>query len=100
MTDIKETIDKIKNFDFNHFNWKEAVAGPDGKSSAGKALCWWYGVALIALTVIAGVLYFFKSVDQAGINNIFIFVGLQMPIVLGYLLSNKNLEIKKDAPSQ
>ena len=91
-----EVINKIKNFDFNKFNWKEAVAGPDGKSSAGKMLCWLYGLSLILLTCIAGILYLLRWVDQSGINNIFIFVGLQMPIVLGYLLSNKNLEIKSN----
>lgn len=93
--EAKEILSTIKNFDFKKFHWQEAVSGPDGKSSAGKMLCWLYGVALTVLTAIAGILYFIKTVDQAGINNIFIFVGIQMPVVLSYLLTNKNLEIKK-----
>ena len=79
--EAEKIINTVKNFDFNKFNWREAVAGPDGKSSVGKMLCFWYGIALIILTVIAGILFFVKSVDQAGINNIFLFVGIQMPKV-------------------
>ena len=85
-------------FDFNKFNWKEAVSGPDGKSSVGKMLAFWYGVALIVLTFAAGILYFVKEMDKGDIQNIFLFVGTQMPIVLGYLLGNKNLENKKENP--
>jgi len=99
--DIKETIEKIKNFDFNKFNWKEACAGPDGKSSAGKMLCFWYGLALILGTLVCFVLLILKNtstlVTESTLNNCFLFIGVQMPLVLGYLLGNKNLEIKKDA---
>lgn len=98
--DISETINKIKNFDFNKFNWKEAVAGPDGKSSAGKMLCFWYGLALIFGTVLCFVLLVMKHtsaiVTESALNNCFLFIGVQMPLTLGYLLSNKNLEIKAD----
>ena len=51
---------------------------------------------MIILTVIAGILFFVKSVDQAGINNIFLFVGIQMPIVFTYLFGNKSLENKNE----
>ena len=93
--DAKNIVNEIKQFDFSKFSWREACVGPDGKSSAGKALCFWFGVVLIILTLMGGVLYFLKWVNASEINNIFIFVGLMMPIVLGYLLGNKNLENTK-----
>jgi hypothetical protein len=92
--DAKNIINEIKQFDFSKFSWTEACVGPDGKSSAGKMLCFWFGWVLIMLTLIGGLLYFCKWVDASDINNIFIFVGIQMPIVLGYLLSNKSIENK------
>lgn len=101
--DLKETFDKVKNFNFNKFNWKEACAGPDGKSSVGKMLCFWYGLALITGTLICFALLILKHtspiVTENALNNCFLFIGVQMPLVLGYLLGNKNFEIKKDTTS-
>jgi len=96
--DAKNIINEIKQFDFSKFSWTEACVGPDGKSSAGKMLCFWFGIVLIILTIMGGLLYFVKWVDSSEINNIFIFVGIQMPIILGYLLSNKSIENKANTP--
>lgn len=97
---ITDEIKKLTHFDFGKFRWTEAVAGPDGKSSAGKMIAFWYGIALIIIalmTVIAGVLKWIAG-DQ--VNSNLLFVGVQMPIVLGYLLGNKAQEIKKSAQDQ
>jgi len=87
-------IEAVKKFDYKRFHWREACSGPDGKSSAGRFLCFWFGVVLILLSFLGGLLYCIKWVNSSQINNIFIFVGLMMPIVLGYLLGNKNLDNK------
>lgn len=92
-----EIITDIKKFDFRKFSWTEAVAGPDGKSSAGKMLSFWYGVVLVGLAALAGILYLVKGINKDDIQNIFLFVGTQMPIVLTYLFGNKSQEIKKEA---
>lgn len=82
-------------FDFSKFNWKEATSDINGKSSVGLFICYWYGLSLILLTVISGACYFIKWIEKADINNILIFVGVQMPLVLTYLFGRKSLDTTK-----
>lgn len=95
-----DIINQVKKFDFNKFNWREACNGPDGKSSAGKFICFIYGIILVIGTLICFTVFIVKQASpiltESSLNNGFLFIGLQMPIVLGYLLKNKDLEIKKD----
>lgn len=98
---ITDEIKKLKSFDFTKFSWTEAVCGPDGKSSAGKMICFWYGLVLIFGTILCFTLLVLRHtsavVTESSLNNCFLFIGVQMAMVLGYLLGNKNFEIKKDA---
>lgn len=90
--------DTIKNFDFNKFNWREAVSGPDGKSSVGKWLCLCMGIALIIGTLICFTLLVIKHVSPAvqgdTLTVCFTFIGTQFAAILAYLKYNKDLEIK------
>jgi hypothetical protein len=79
-------------FDFSKFNWKEATSNKNGKSSVGLFICFWYAASLIFLTVISGITYFIKWIDKNSINNILLFVGVQMPIVLTYLFGRSTIE--------
>lgn len=84
-------------FDFSKFNWKEAVSDKTGKSSVGLFICFWYALSLIFLTVLSGLTYFFKWIEKDSINNMLMFIGVQMPIVLAYLFGRstiKNTESK------
>lgn len=97
--EAKKLFDKVKKFDFSKFSWTEACAGPDGKSSAGKLIAFYYGIVLIFGTLLTFGLLILKHtsalVNDQTINTCFAFIGLQMPMALGYLLTNKNLENKK-----
>lgn len=96
-----DLLSQIKSFDFSKFSWKEATVGPDGKSSAGKFLCFWMGIVLILGTLICFVLLVIKNVSPiVGSDTLticFAFIGTQFAAILAYLGVNKNLDIKKNS---
>ncbi len=83
---MKQLIGKI-----NEFSWQEAVNGSDGQSSAPLFVCFWYGVALIFLTIIVGILLVVNAIHKIEVdfNTTYLFIGTQIGIVLTYLYGRK-----------
>jgi len=85
-------------FDYKNFNWREATSNDKGQSSAALFICFWFGLSLILLTIIVGVLMCINAFHKIEVDftPVLTFVGLQMTAVLTYLFGrlNSNNKVK------
>lgn len=89
------TIDNIKSFDFKSFNWKEATSNEHGQSSAALFICFWFGLALVWMTLVVSVLLIVNAVHKLEVDftATYLFIGSQFGVVMTYLgvrLSSNN----------
>ena len=85
-------------FDYKNFNWREATSNDSGQSSAALFICFWFGLSLILLTLIVGVLMVINAFHKIEVDftPVLTFIGLQMTAVLTYLFGrlNSNNKVK------
>lgn len=89
---VDSIIDKVITFNHSKWSLSEALNSAKGQSSVGLFIAFFYGVVLILLTFLTGIAFFIKYIEKDSINNMLMFVGIQMPLVLGYLFSQKALD--------
>ena len=92
---MEQIIEKIKQFDFKNFNWKEATSNEIGQSSAALFIAFWFGIILIWLTFVVSILLVINAFHkiEADFTPVFLFIGSQFTVLMGYLgvrLSSNN----------
>jgi len=87
-------------FDFKNFNWKEATSNEAGQSSAALFICFWFGIALIWLTMVVSLMLILNSFHKIEFDftSTYLFIGTQFGVVVSYLAvrltSNNKVKIE------
>ena len=110
--EISESISQVKedfkNFNIQKFNWREFVKNSSGIPSAGLFIAFWFGITLLFLFIPITLFLLIAHrvnalVSSDLINNLLLFIGTQISVVLTYLsvhkaTDNSTLKINKDKP--
>ncbi len=101
---MEQIIEKIKQFDFKSFNWKEACSNDAGQSSAALFVCFWFGISLIWLTLVVSILMVVNAVHKIDVDftSTYLFIGTQLAFIMTYLgvRLNSNNKVKIQSNEQ